>query len=314
VKRAPRLGVTLEAHADTVDAEEEGQMTLCAGDLSFYQALVEHGRALVGVGSRTEIRFLSPSVASTLGWGPAGFPSPFALADGIVHLEDRDRLAASMSQAASTKRPAEVQIRVRHADERFVTLDCVVQDLREDERVRAFLVEAWDVSAREEAYQRAALYDALTGLPNRVLFTDRLAHALHAQQRHSGRVGVMYLDLDDFKAVNDEYGHAVGDAVLQEVGRRLLSAVRPGDTAARLSGDEFAVLCEHLADIKAGYDVARRVEQALDTPIRVHGVTLRIGASIGVGLALDPLVPPEQLIASADSDMYKVKRRKTPPS
>lgn len=286
-------------------------MTLCAADPTLYQAVVERGGVLIGVGTSTEIRLLSPSVADSLGWRASGLPSPIVLADGIVHPEDREQLAATFRQAALTGGPAGAQIRLRHSEDRFVTFDCVVQDLRADERVHAFLVQAWDVWAREDAYQRAALYDALTGLPNRVLFADRLGHALRAQ-RHSGRVGVLYLDLDEFKAVNDEHGHVVGDEILREVGQRLTGAVRPDDTAARLSGDEFAVLCEDLADIKAGYDVARRVEQALAPPMHVHGITLAIAASIGVGMALDPLVTPDRLMATADADMYKVKRQKTP--
>ena len=285
-------------------------MTLCPADQSFYRAVVEQSQALVAVGTAADIRFLSPSVASALGWGASGMPSPFALADGLVHPDDRERLASTISQAASSGNAAAAQIRLRHSSGHFVTLDCVVQDLRGDERVQGFLVQAWDVSAREEAYQRAALCDPLTDLPNRVLFADRLARALRAQQRHSGRVGVLYIDLDDFKAINDEHGHRVGDAVLKEVARRLTAAVRPGDTAARLSGDEFAVLCEELSDIKAGYDVARRVEGALEPVMLVHGISLQVAASIGVALALDPLITPERLIEVADSDMYAVKRRK----
>lgn len=285
-------------------------MTLCPADPSFYQAVLEQSQALIAVGSAAEIRYLSPSVAAALGWGPSGVPSPFALADGLVHPEDRVPLHEALERAGSGGGAAPVQVRLRHSSGRFVTFDCVVQDLRDDERVKGYLVQAWDVSDREAAYQRAALCDPLTELPNRVLFADRLARALRAQQRHDGRVGVLYVDLDDFKAINDAHGHRVGDAVLREVGVRLTDAVRPGDTVARLSGDEFAVLCEVLVDIKAGYDVARRVDQALESPMHVHGVHLQVGASIGVGLAMDPLISPERLIEVADGDMYAVKRRK----
>jgi diguanylate cyclase (GGDEF)-like protein/PAS domain S-box-containing protein len=280
-------------------------------DPALCQAIVQHGAALVGVGDIAGIRFLSPSVASALGWGESGLPGPLALADGLVHAEDRERLSQVLAEAAASGRPAMTQVRLRHSGGDFVTLDCVVQDLREDDRVGGFLVQGWDVTAREEAYQRAALYDPLTGLPNRVLFADRLARALRAQQRHSFRVGVVYLDLDEFKAINDEHGHRVGDAVLQEVGRRLSGAVRPGDTAARLSGDEFVILCETLADIRSGYDVAHRVAQALEPEITVHGVTVRVDASMGVALALDPLVSPDHLLAQADNDMYDDKRRRS---
>ena len=287
-------------------------MSACAAEHSLYEALLQRGATLIGVGDAGSTKLLSPSVSEALGWGPSGIPSPLVLAHGLVHPEDRDRLAEVVQEAASSGLPAAMQVRLRHADGTFVTLDCVVQDLREDERVGAFLVQGWDVTARQAALEQAALYDSLTGLPNRVLFGDRLARALRAQQRHSGRVGVVYVDLDDFKGINDRFGHPVGDAVLQEVGVRLKDAVRPGDTAARLSGDEFAVLCEELSDVDAVAEVARRIVQALDPAFAVHGLTLQVRASTGVAVALDPLVPPARLIAQADADMYEDKRRKVP--
>jgi diguanylate cyclase (GGDEF)-like protein/PAS domain S-box-containing protein len=287
-------------------------MTTDTADEALLRAVVERGGALVGVGDASHTRLLSPSVLSSLGWGPSGLPSPLVLAHGLVHPDDRERLSRVVEETTASGEPVATHVRLRHADGSFVTLDCLVQDLRADERVRGFMVQAWDVTAREAAFERAALYDALTGLPNRVLLRDRLAQALRAQQRHATRVGVIYLDLDDFKAVNDQHGHAVGDAVLRETGERLTRAVRPGDTAARLSGDEFAVLCEQLADLDAGYEVSRRLARALEPPIVVDGVSVTVSASMGVALALDPLVTPERLITLADTDMYVVKRRRGP--
>lgn len=287
-------------------------MTACAPEHSLYEAVLQRGATLIGVGDAGSTKLLSPSVSDALGWGPSGLPSPLVLAHGLVHPEDRDRLSEAIQAAAGSGTPVAVQVRLRHADGTFATLDCVVQDLRDDERVGAFLVQGWDVTARQAALEQAALYDNLTGLPNRVLFGDRLARALRAQQRHSGRVGVVYVDLDDFKSINDRFGHPVGDGVLQEVGVRLKEAVRPGDTAARLSGDEFAVLCEELADVDAVAEVARRIVAALEPAFNVHGRTLQVRASTGVAVALDPLVPPARLIAQADADMYEDKRRKVP--
>ena len=285
-------------------------MQTCAAEHSLFEAVLQRSAALVGVGDDRHTRLLSPSVGAALGWDPSGLPSPASLAHGLVHPDDRERLDAVLAEAAATGLPVSAQVRLRHDDGSFVTLDCTVQDLRQDERVGGFLVQGWDVSARQAALEQAALYDSLTGLPNRVLFGERLARALRAQQRHSGRVGVIYVDLDDFKIINDRYGHPVGDAVLQEVGVRLKEAVRPGDTAARLSGDEFAVLCEELADVDAVAEVSRRITGALKPEFTVLGVTLQVGASTGVAVALDPLIPPARLIAQADSDMYEDKRRK----
>jgi diguanylate cyclase (GGDEF)-like protein/PAS domain S-box-containing protein len=277
--------------------------------LALYEALAEFSAALVGVGDATQIRFLSPSLGSALGWGPSGMPAPGALAFGLVHMEDRDRLTEVLRESMNGSGSVSTQVRLAHADGTYKTFDCVVRDLRDDERVGGFLVQGWDVNDREFAYQQAALYDVLTGLPNRVLFMDRLTRALRAQQRHTGHTGVIYLDLDGFKHVNDQHGHEAGDVVLQEIARRLADSVRPGDTAARLSGDEFVVLCEQLADAKTGYQVASRITQALAPPMEVNGTTVSVGCSAGLALARDPLVSPQRLLALADSDMYESKRR-----
>lgn len=280
-----------------------------AMQLALYEAMTEHSAALVAVGGATEVRFLSPSVGSALGWGPSGLPAPGVLAFGLVHAEDRGRLADVLRESTNSSGPVATHVRLAHTDGTYRTFDCVVRDLRDDERVGGFLVQAWDVSDREFAYQQAALYDVLTGLPNRVLFMDRLSRALRAQQLHSERTGVIYLDLDGFKQINDRHGHEAGDLVLQEIARRLADAVRPGDTAARLSGDEFVVLCEELADARTGYEVARRITGALEPPIEVNGTTVSVSGSAGIALAVDPLVSPQRLLAIADSDMYESKRR-----
>lgn len=284
-------------------------MRTCPPEHALYEAVVEQGAALVGVGDATSIRFLSPSVGAALGSDRLRLPSPRSAADDLVHVEDRERLAQVFQRSTTTGEAVATQLRLQHADGRFLTVDCVVRDLHDDERVGGYLVQAWDVTAREAAFQRAAMYDVLTGLPNRVLFADRLARALRAQQRHSRRVGVVFVDLDGFKAINDEHGHQVGDAVLQEVGRRLAEAVRPGDTVARLGGDEFVVLCEELADAAAGRDVALRMAQALEPAVVVDGTSVHVGASMGVALADDPLVSPDRLVSQADLDMYDIKRR-----
>lgn len=280
-----------------------------AMQLALYEAMAEYSAALVAVGGATEVRFLSPSVGSALGWGPSGLPAPGVLAFGLVHAEDRGRLADVLRESTNSSGPVATHVRLAHTDGTYRTFDCVVRDLRDDERVGGFLVQGWDVSDREFAYQQAALYDVLTGLPNRVLFMDRLSRALRAQQRHSKRTGVIYLDLDGFKQINDRHGHEAGDVVLQEIARRLADAVRPGDTAARLSGDEFVVLCEQLSDAKTGYEVAGRVARALEPPVEVNGTTVNVTGSTGVAVAFDPLVSPQRLLALADSDMYEAKRR-----
>jgi diguanylate cyclase (GGDEF)-like protein len=152
-----------------------------------------------------------------------------------------------------------------------------------------------------------ARHDALTGLANRVLFTERIEQSL-ADGRRSGRHPVVcFVDLDGFKAVNDAHGHAVGDQLLTQVGRRVLACVRETDVVARLSGDEFGVLVRGLERSAEAEPVADKLVQALATPFEVGGHTLRIGASIGVAAAPFDGTTPDALLIAADHAMYRAK-------
>ena len=179
-----------------------------------------------------------------------------------------------------------------------------------------FAVSAQDITERHRAEQNLqeltaalterAVRDPLTGLANRALLEERLRGALSRDARNGGRTGLLFLDLDGFKAVNDAHGHAVGDAVLREVAHRLLSHVRPSDTVARLGGDEFVVLVEQVPD-EGVAPLARRLEEALSAPFRV-GPTVRIGASIGSATAAGGDGDVPGLLARADRGMYDAKR------
>ena len=127
----------------------------------------------------------------------------------------------------------------------------------------------------EERTRHEAVHDPLTGLANRTLLRDRLEHALARSQRERGATAVLFVDLDNFKRVNDTYGHATGDAVLVEIARRLQSAVRPGDTIARLGGDEFVAVCEEI-DADAACAVGRRLQQAIRRPFVAGGAEHRV--------------------------------------
>ena len=162
-------------------------------------------------------------------------------------------------------------------------------------------------SADLQAVSALALHDPLTCLPNRVLLLDRLRHALSSQGRRGGQVGVLFLDLDGFKAVNDGYGHAAGDEVLRVVAARLRQAVRSGDTAARLSGDEFVVVCEGVDGPAALAVASSRLESALAAPMHLDGRTISLGVSVGASLAVAGH-SAEDVLRMADTRMYDVKR------
>jgi diguanylate cyclase (GGDEF)-like protein/PAS domain S-box-containing protein len=166
-----------------------------------------------------------------------------------------------------------------------------------------------DLSSREgfeKALVRAALHDQLTRLPGRSLFLHELGVAL-TDRRRANRPVVLFIDLDRFKRVNDEHGHAAGDEVLVVVAHRLRAAVRDGDVVARLGGDEFAILVDLGTSSDVAVDLAERVGRLLAAPIPVAGGWLEVGASIGVAVAA-PDDEAEDVLARADAAMYRAKR------
>ncbi len=174
-----------------------------------------------------------------------------------------------------------------------------------------FVVDTQDISDRrrvERELSHRALHDQLTGLPNRVLVLDRMRLALARAARQSEHIGVLFLDLDGFKAVNDRHGHLLGDVVLQVVGARLTSAVRPSDTVSRLGGDEFLVVLDPPVTAPMLRDVEQRLRAAVEAPLRERGRDTRVGLSVGSVLSAAGERDPELLIARADDAMYVAKR------
>jgi diguanylate cyclase (GGDEF)-like protein len=168
-----------------------------------------------------------------------------------------------------------------------------------------------DLSAKRETQEHllySTLHDALTGLPNRSLFTERLRHAMRRTARHPDDMfAVLFLDLDRFKDVNDNLGHFAGDELLRAVARRLEACIRPEDTVARLSGDEFAILLESISETSDAGRVAERIEEALSFPINLGGAEITTSASMGIVTSSMSQEQPEQLLRSADMAMYRAK-------
>jgi diguanylate cyclase (GGDEF)-like protein len=159
-----------------------------------------------------------------------------------------------------------------------------------------------------ETVRHQAAHDALTGLPNRVLFLERLSAALERPDPDE-QVAVLFCDLDRFKTVNDTLGHAAGDELLRQVAARLLSAVRPGDTVGRLSGDEFAVVLRGLTSPEGAHSLARRVLGCFDQSFRLEGRDVRVGTSVGVAVHAGGDGGPDLLLREADAAMYAAKHR-----
>jgi Amt family ammonium transporter len=154
-----------------------------------------------------------------------------------------------------------------------------------------------------------ALHDPLTGLPNRALFLDRLGVALDRSRRTNGAVAVLFLDVDNFKQVNDSLGHAAGDQLLAVLADRLRAMLRPMDTVARFGGDEFTLLFEDLDGEREVVLVAERISRAARVPIRLEDNEVTITVSIGIAMVDDPSVPPDTVIREADAAMYRAKER-----
>ena len=184
---------------------------------------------------------------------------------------------------------------------------------RAPEEQRSFLVAVANVLATayarlrsEQRIRHQALHDPLTRLANRALCRDRLEHALAHAERSGSHAAVLYVDVDDFKRVNDLYGHSAGDAVLVALARRLAAAVRPADTVARLGGDEFVVVCEDV-DERVALGLGWRVAAAVQEPLEVDGTQHRISASVGIALGSGADTDAEGLVSNADSAAYRAK-------
>ena len=173
-----------------------------------------------------------------------------------------------------------------------------------------FFTQLQDITARKQmegelAHQ--ALHDALTSLPNRTLLSDRLVHGLAGSRRRGTKLGVMFIDIDQFKAVNDTSGHTLGDDLLREAGRRIAGAIRPDDTVARFGGDEFVVVCDDITAWETE-QIAERVLEAMREPYRIGGQELSVTASLGIAIA-DVDATPETLLRDSDAAMYRAKKR-----
>ncbi|MFP4696356.1 diguanylate cyclase domain-containing protein [Thiohalospira sp.] len=165
------------------------------------------------------------------------------------------------------------------------------------------------VKQDQDRLARMAYHDPLTGLPNRALILDRLEHALAAARRDGTNVAVIYLDLDGFKPINDDLGHATGDALLEVLAQRFSSCVRGADTVGRMGGDEFVILLEGVQGHRGVERVVACLLEAASQPVEVEGIALRLSASIGVRMVLDGNQEPEELLAEADAAMYEAKGR-----
>ncbi|QGG95047.1 sensor domain-containing protein [Actinomarinicola tropica] len=254
--------------------------------------------------------FASPAVTTITGYSIEEISDP-GVRTAFVHPDDRAMLERSRADALA--RPGETvhcTYRARHRDGHWIDIEEAMTNLLDDPAVRGVVANMRDVTAvrRHEAELMAqARRDPLTDLPNRRLFDELVDAALARIRRTGAQLALMYLDLDRFKLVNDSFGHHVGDALIVEAADRLRAAVRGGDVVARLSGDEFAVLCEPVDGETEALSIAGRILEAFREPFTIGHSTIYSTASVGIVLSDDGHDERAGLLRDADAAMYSAK-------
>jgi diguanylate cyclase (GGDEF)-like protein/PAS domain S-box-containing protein len=278
-----------------------------------FGSLVRHASDLITVIDLDgAISYQSPSIERLLGYGPNDVTGrPFA---ELVHPADGGRVRQMLADGAAAPgdQPHVLQCSLVHRDGTPQQFEINYTNLLEDEHVGGIVLNCRDISERkafEEQLTHQAFHDPVTGLANRALFAERVRHAIARSRREHNRIAVVFLDLDDFKTINDSLGHAAGDEVLAEVAKRLATSVRASDTAARFGGDEFALLLEDIEGIQEAADTAERVLESLAVPMRVGHKELSLRCSIGISVVSEHAPGgAEELIRDADAAMYRAKR------
>lgn len=254
------------------------------------------------------IRFVSPACERTLGLKPAEMTGKNLLE--IWSGADNEQLRGLLVEVASSTGGSvgPIEITIERGDSRHV-LESVGSNLTSDPAVRGLALNFRDISERkalEEQLRKMAFHDPLTLLANRTLFKDRVQHALTLAHRGQPPVAVLFLDLDNFKTINDSLGHDAGDRLLQAVAQRVVKSTRSSDTVARLGGDEFAILLERIPTPAEAKRVAQALIDALAPPFLLNAMEVRVAASIGIAFSTSA-ISAEALLGNADIAMYHAK-------
>ena len=277
-----------------------------------FRSLVAHASDMITVlDADGVVNYQSPSIERILGYTveeTEGRRFDRLLAEG-----DRPRLAQILDGNADGAETIGIECLLRHRDGRLLQFEVQHTDLLHDEHVGGLVLNSRDISERkafEDQLAHQAFHDPVTSLANRALFADRVAHALVGTRRSGALIAVMFIDLDDFKTVNDSLGHQAGDDVLIQVARRLEDAVRPSDTVARFGGDEFAVLLDDVSSSDEAAAIAGRVLSSLEKPVSIDGKELFARASVGICMSDEDLhsQDAEEFLRNADLAMYMAKR------
>jgi diguanylate cyclase (GGDEF)-like protein/PAS domain S-box-containing protein len=275
-----------------------------------FRALVQHSSDLIFITDvDSTIRYGSPAACKMLGVPDDGLAG-LRLMD-LVHHEDMARLLRLISHVASGQESAREECRLRGAEGAWIPMEHVATNLLDEHTIRGVVLNSRDVSERVELETRLthqAFHDPLTQLANRTLFLVRVDHAMRLSMRDRSQVAMLFIDVDDFKRVNDSLGHSAGDALLIGISDRLKRVLRDGDTLARRGGDEFGVLLESVGGVDRAAMIADRVQRISAEPIVIEGKEIVVELSIGLasGVHADGA---RELMRNADLAMYVAKTR-----
>jgi diguanylate cyclase (GGDEF)-like protein/PAS domain S-box-containing protein len=277
-----------------------------------FSSLVQNSSDLITVLSGdSTVLYQSPSIEAVLGY-TADEVTGRSFAE-LLHPSEQGRILLRLNDGAASarSRPEPIECLLADRDGALRHFEILLTDLIDDPEVRGIVLNSRDVSERkefEEQLSHQAFHDSVTHLPNRALFSERVRHAVARARREDVGLAVIFVDVDDFKTVNDSLGHAAGDQVLLEVAQRISASVRAADTAARFGGDEFAVLLEGVADLQSAAETADRILESLSVPIALEHNELFIRASLGISIA-EPgtATDADELIRNADAAMYIAK-------
>jgi diguanylate cyclase (GGDEF)-like protein/PAS domain S-box-containing protein len=277
-----------------------------------FRSLVQNSLDVITVVDATgTIVYYSPSAETVMGYKPEEFIGKNALEESQIHPEDLPRVRNIFGYLVENPGVNySMELRMRHADGSWRVIEATANNLLDDPSVNGIVINSRDITERkafEDQLSHQAFHDPLTDLPNRALFTDRLGHALARADRNPESVAVLFLDLDNFKVINDSLGHEAGDELLVATAERLRLYLRPGDTLARLSGDEFTVLLEDMADRKDAIRLADRIADRMSEPFVIRDRDAFTTTSIGIAFATSGADQPDDLLRKADIAMYRAK-------
>jgi diguanylate cyclase (GGDEF)-like protein/PAS domain S-box-containing protein len=251
--------------------------------------------------------FTSRQIEPILGYSVEEWATDPELFTRLLHPDDRERVLDAHVRTHETHEPLSLEYRLIARDGRVVHLRdegvIVVDEHGKPLYLHGYLLDITREREAEHQLRQLALYDPLTGLANRAFFHERLKHAIQLRHEEGHATGLLYIDLDDFKGINDRWGHDLGDEVLHEIGKRIERSVRPGDTAARLGGDEFAVVLTEPVTPDDAVSVAERLRTEIGRPLESGSGPLYTAASIGIAFGSND----ETLLKEADIAMYRAK-------